>query len=126
MKVYFNNVKLGMHGCTAKRPGAADRVRTQGRQLRRPGAFSFKLCIRVKRGPARREGPVRCLWSASLRFLICDLDHREPDHFISTDKALLEHLHDGVLPGLLVVAVHDGVVPVGVKNLAQGGDDLHA
>ena len=48
--------------------------------------------------------------------LICNLDHREADDLFADEEALLEDLGDHILAQTLLLDVHHGVVPRGIKG----------
>ena len=57
---------------------------------------------------------------------ICDLDHCEADDLVTHRKAGLEDLRNDVFRHCLVLDVHDGVVPRGVKRLSGSAERLDA
>ena len=66
-----------------------------------------RLCIRIYMGS------------------VCDFHDGIPQHAVADAKALFKLLHDNALAVSIILDVHDGVVAVGVKWLADGFDRRH-
>ena len=58
--------------------------------------------------------------------LICNLDHREADDLFADEEALLEDLGDHILAQTLLLDVHHGVVPRGIKDFSDLAEARHA
>ena len=56
---------------------------------------------------------------------VCDFHDGIPQHAVADAKALFKLLHDNALAVSIILDVHDGVVAVGVKWLADGFDRRH-
>ena len=56
---------------------------------------------------------------------VCDFHNGIPQHAVADAKALFKLFHDNALAVGIILDVHDGVVAVGVKRLADGFDRRH-